>query len=165
MFGKLFKIKLLSVKFKKMEKEIVKSQNRTKILVAIIGLIGVCLGTFGTSLYNKYFVETIQPENNLAYAQEYKGIYVFFRSRPQDNKYISLGPIDGNAVFRAIENTEGKKGFKKIFNSVTKSLTDDLSFENRLDKVVEQAKEDYKDQGVEGIIFSKDLTKGEAIKF
>ena len=43
------------------------SDNRTKIVVAIIGLIGLFIGTFGTNLYNKYFTETIQPENNLAY--------------------------------------------------------------------------------------------------
>lgn len=139
------------------------SDNRTKIVVALMGLAGVCIGTFGTNWYNNKFGEEIQPENNLAYTQEYKGIYIFFRSRPQDNKYKSLGIIDGNAIFRAIENAEGKKGFGKILQSVGNSLANDLSFENRLEKVVEQTIKDY--DGVEGIIFSKDLTKGEAIKF
>lgn len=124
--------------------------------------MGVMFGTLGTTVYNKYFAEPIQVENNLAYTREYKGLYIFFRSNPQ-GKYTTLGTVDGNAILRAIENAEGKKGFGKILQSVGNSLANDLSFENRLEKVVEQTIKDY--DGVEGIIFSKDLTKGEAIKF
>jgi len=165
MFGKLFTINLLSVKFKKMEKEIAKSQNRTNITVAIIGLLGVFIGTFGMKYYEDNYGEKILPKNNVAYVEDYKnsGIYIFFRSRPHSDNYTVIGTVDGNAILRAIENAEGKKGLGNILKGLGNSVLNDLSFENRLDKVVEQTIKDYK--GVEGIIFSKDLTKGEAIKF
>jgi hypothetical protein len=146
-----------------MEKEIVKSQNRTKITVAIIGLIGVLAGTFGMDYYTKHYTEIILPESSIAYAEQHDGVYIFFRSRPIDNTYTKLGDIDGNTIFRAIEDTQGKKGFKNLFNSVAKSLGSNSSFEKRLEQVIAGAKEQY--GGVEGLIFSKDLTKGEAIKF
>jgi hypothetical protein len=146
-----------------MEKEVLRSQNRTKIWVAMIGLVGVLGGTFGTKIYNEYLGGTISPQNDVAHVDEHKGILIFFKSRPHSNEYIKLGNVNTNVAFRAIDNVKGKKGIGNILKGLGSSLTGELSFEIRLDAIVEEAIGQF--QGVEGVIFSKDLTQCEAIRF
>ena len=123
-----------------MEEKLIKSQNRTKVFIAFIGLIGIIVGTFGTTIYNQYFSGTITvpSDNSLSYAMKQNGIYIFFRSIPHD-KYIKLGtPINTDVASRAIENAEGKKGLGNILKGVSNSLLKDLSFENRLTSIIDK---------------------------
>ena len=146
-----------------MEKEVVKSQNRTKVFVAFIGLVGVCIGTFGMKWYNDNFGQEIVVEKNMAHVQNHNGLYIFFRSTPISGTYESMGSINTNSIFRAIENTQGKKKFGDILKSIGNSVVQEHSFEKRLSLVVDKVSEQYSD--ADGLIFQRDLTQCEIIKF
>lgn len=139
-----------------------KMNSRTQVIIAIIGLLGITIGTFGTMLVN--FLNAPEPKPidfSVSKVQKYDGVFVFIRSRPKEN-YTSLGIVESNTAVRAAESGTGKKGWD-ILNNVGKSLLKDISFENRLSSIVTEAKKEK--AGVEGLIFIDDLNKCEAIKF
>ncbi|HKR03141.1 MAG TPA: hypothetical protein VJY62_00790 [Bacteroidia bacterium] len=140
-----------------------KWSNRTKIACAIIGLIGICVGTFGTLIIKPNVEQSkpIPPDHSLV--QQFQGVYLYIRSKPENVNYTSLGIINANSLTRAVENANHKKGFGNILESVGKSVVKDLSFENRLSAIIEGAK-NYNPE-VQGVIFLKDLTECELIKF
>ena len=134
-------------------------KNRAQVYAALIGLLGVVVGTFG-----KMWIDSNQPKDySIGKVQEYKGIFIFIRSRPVQNTYTSLGIISSDVIERAVESSSEKKGLGKIFESFGKSVLSDMTFENRLTKIVEAAHR-YSPT-IEGVIFNDDLTQCEVITF
>jgi hypothetical protein len=140
----------------------------SKVLVGIIALIAAVVASLGTRIYDDYIVEDIslitEVDNDFAIVQKINGVYVFLKSRPLSQNYSILGPpIQTNLIFRAFENSKGKKGVGEILKGIGNSLSQDFSFEKRLNVIIEKTIEKYPE--VDGIILTKDLTLCEAIKF
>jgi hypothetical protein len=136
-----------------------KSDYRARIIVAIIGVIGILIGTFGTIII-KPKIETPPPGE--AKVDQYNGVYVFIRSNPKSD-YDIITTVETNSLNRAVESASGKKGFWKVLGNATESLLKDLSFENRINAITEEARKVYPD--VQGLVFIDDLTKCQVIKF
>ena len=135
-----------------------KNDSRTQIIKALIGLAGIIIGTFGT-----IFIRYLQPQDrSIAKVQQYEGVYVFIRSRPNTD-YVSLGSVETNSLTRTVESTQGKKRFGNIAKSIGQSLITELPFENRLKEIVAIAKQ--RQPQLQGLIFTDDLTRCEEIKF
>ena len=136
--------------------------NKTQIFITLIGFLGILIGTFGTLLVN-YFspISSSKIEVSTGKAQQLDGIYLFIRSQPVE-RYVSLGTVTDNSVVRAAKSGTGKKGLD-IFKSIGKSLINDISFENRLKSIIGEAKRSK--ENVQGLIFSDNLNKCEAIRF
>ncbi len=134
-------------------------KNRTQLYIALCGLLGVVIGTFGNML-----LEHMKPKNySEGIVQEYQGTLLFIRSRPKETNFKSHGIVSTDAASRAVEAAQHKKGFGKFLESIGKSIIDDIPFQNRLDKIIVEAKHAY--PKFDGLIFNDDLTQCEIIEF
>jgi hypothetical protein len=139
-----------------------KSKGNSTVFVAIIGLVGILVGTFGKEGID-YMKGKPPLDMSEANVQQYQNVYVFIRSRPKTDRYKSFGTVETNSLVRAVESANNKRGFGNIMKSVGQSLLNDIPFENRLNEIVIEAKKVKPE--LQGLIFSDNLTKCEMIKF
>jgi|GEM_PF-4696958 len=139
-----------------------KKESNKQVLIALFGFLGILIGTFGTLMVD--YLKPAKPDDySTAQVQQYQGVFIFLRSKPKTIKYTSLGLTETNSLTRAIESSSNKKGFGKIVKTIGQSFLSDISFENRLNEIVMAAKNLHPE--VQGLIFYKDLTECEMIKF
>src|ERR1043166_95852 len=112
------------------------SKNKFSLPSIVVGLF---LGIAGVFFYESYSQKDnlsviIQPSD--AVTGQCQSIYVYIRSHPKKTDYTSLGFVETNTLTRAIEASEGKRGFGNIVKSFGSSLFSDIPFENRLIEIV-----------------------------
>jgi len=130
-----------------------------KLIIAVVGLISLVIGTFGSFLVENY----LKPPNlSEALAQQFDHVYVFIRCAPQ-HPYFDIGTLQTNSLTRIATSTENKKGVGKVLTSIGQSLLGEIQFEERLKQVVDEARKSK--PNVQAIIFNKDLTSCELIRF
>jgi hypothetical protein len=139
-----------------------KENNKTQLLITVFGFLGILIGTFGTLMVD-YLKPAKAEDYSIAQVQQYQGVYLYLRSKPKTIKYSSLGIAETNSLTRAVESSANKKGFGKIMQNLGQSFLNDISFEKRLNEIVVAAKNLHPE--LQGLIFYKDLTECEMIKF
>ena len=137
--------------------------NRTKRFVAIIGFLGIIVGTFGTILLKPNVETAIKRYPYDAKVDQYEGVFVFIRSSPQNNNYKTIAIAETNSLMRAVNASKGKRGFWNVLANASESFLNDLDFDNRLKEMIVEAKRLHPE--VQGLIFIDDLTRCKLIRF